>query len=441
MRQVINFFKKKFKITRIPPKIMAQMNLGSNGLSAPELDVLFNKMHPIKNWISDTDDYIKKNELDPEIFTAQWGEHTQKLVAHAILSKDKEVIDRLRFVWWFSGWPMNFYTNLKTFPIHDPTYIRYQKLKAITPERFRYTAPSILGEAGWREESGIVNHDVAILQERIQFLYFSGVMDYLDTQNNNMILELGSGYGGMSLAFHKSFPKSRHVLTDIPQSLIVAFSYLNIAHPNAVHIAVTANGIYKVGNTSQIMTPEEAFNTPGAFIYLPNYLFATYEKYLDPSLVFNAMSLHEMHTKTIEYYCTSVSKLLIKTNGIFCEVNTLPGLPNVAIDGRLQTTFKHCVEVDLPSLACRPRLWLNSLDTTNKISACKDRFEKIYPLKELFEFDSVVEFPFVKDSTMRKMILKQLGKYLGKTASILPPKGEPFMGNHLRYIVQRRKGI
>lgn len=430
-----------------------RMNLAPERLSAEEYNVLTPRLSLVKNWVADAETYILNQKLDPGIFSPLWGEDTMRLIAGALSAGNQSVIECIRLLWWFSGWPIVNYTDANTFPLFDPVYIRYQKLKAVTPSRFQYAAPPILGEAGWIEGNGIVNHDVAILQERMQFLYFAGVTDFLDKTKQGMILEIGSGYGGMSLAFHKSFPEYRNVLCDVPQCLAVAYCYLNAAVPDAHHYSITVDGIYHA-NTGKKVTAEEAFNTPGAFIYLPNYLMPAYESYLQPTMVYNAMSLHEMPVNTIQYYCTTIPKLLAKQSGVFCEFNTLVGVPNAAIDKRLADSYNHCLEVDYPNLACRPRIWTDSSTTFSDISSCYQASNKAYSLFDLFEFDCINESPVVSDADIKDLLLAKLGKnisplaFAGKSQHqiegysvqvfVVPPGDEPFMGNHLRYIVGRR---
>jgi len=431
-----------------------KVNLKPSAITDSELSVLTARLSFVKGWIKDAKEYIEQNNLDTDVFSPLWGDTTQPLIAEALFSANKELLEYLRLIWWFSGWPISIYTDKNTFPILDPVFIRYQKLKAVTPERFQYTAPAILGEAGWVETAGgIVNHDVAILQERMQFLYFSGVAKFLDRSKEGMIVELGSGYGGMSLAFHKSFPNYKNVLCDIPQSLAVAFCYLNVAQPNADHYAVTVNGIYHV-NSGASVSAEEAFSKSGAYIYLPNYLMPAYEAYLRVDMVFNAMSLHEMPPKTIEYYCRTIPKLLAKQSGVFCEFNTLVGIPNVNIDSRLANSFMHKLNIDYPSLACRLRVWTDAKETFDNISTYNQETVNNYPIDALFEFDCVLESPVVSDEKIKEMLLATLGKSVSHLPHvdlgypsvagysvpvfIIPPGNEPFMGNHLRHIVGRR---
>jgi hypothetical protein len=425
--------------SNLPQEILDQIDFGKNTLSDMEFHEITERLALVKNWVTATEDYIKEHNLERDAFSPEWGEHTQRMVADALFSGDRELTDRVRLLWWYTGWPTNIYTDARTYPVTDPVLQRYEKLKGYTPKQYQYAAPAIMGEAGWRDGSKIINHDVAIVQERIQFLHFSGVTEYLESIKNPMILELGTGYGGMSLAFQQCLPESRNILCDLPQTLAVAFAYLNAANPGADHYAVTTTGVYHV-NTRQLVTAEAAFNKPGAFVYVPNYLLPAHEQYLAPSMIFNAMSLHEMFPKAIKYYCELAAKLTAQTGGIFCEVNTLPGTPNVAIDDRLRENFNQCLEVDFPSLAGRPRIWSKNPATHERIAASYQQMLERLPLNDLFEFVNVFESPVIDDETLRKMIKDQLGKFMGVKASILPPPGEPFMGNHLRYIVQQRKG-
>jgi putative sugar O-methyltransferase len=415
-------------------------NFGLTQISDAAYDDLSIRLGPVRNWVNDTEAFIKEAGLDHDTFSPIWGEETLRLVAEGLLTKNRAIIERLRLIWWFTGWPTNHYSKRETFPILDPTYLRYQKLKTITPKRFQYAAPALFGEAGWVEDEGVVNHDVAIFQERLQFLYFSGVSDFLDKNENCMTLELGGGYGAMSYNFLKSFPAGRHVLCDIPQSLAVSFCYLNVTLPDANHFAVTTDGIYHINTPGKKVSVEEAFHTPGAFIYIPNYLLPMYEPFLQPSMIFNAMSLHEMHQKASDYYCKAAVRLLEKHQGVFCEFNTLTGGQNVLIDDKLRRNFKHCLEIDLPSLACRPRIWSTHHNTIAQISAVYNSMQAKFPLDNMFEFDSTVEFPFVEDAVIREMVKDQLGKYLGSAVRVLPVgDNEPFYGNHLRHIVSVRK--
>ncbi|HEY7611108.1 MAG TPA: putative sugar O-methyltransferase [Alphaproteobacteria bacterium] len=371
--------------------------------------------------------------------SADWGADVQIRVFEQIVAKKKELIERIRLIWWLSGWPIHRYTVLSSFPIFDPTYIRYQKMKCATPHRMRYAAPPILFEAGWREDGGVVNHDVAILQERMQFIYVSGVADHLEQFGRFMVLELGSGYGGMALAFTRAFPNCTYVLCDIPQVLAIAYAYLNVARPDAQHFVATTDGLRRADLPQVLANPVEVMKTPG-FMYIPNYTLPDYEDRLRPVFAFNAMSLHEMSGPAIDYYCRTVPKLLESQSGLFFEVNTLPGVPNAVIDGPLKNSFSHCLEIDLPSLAFRPRIWSQDKRVIAGLESKYARMQQNYSLRDLFDFDFVFEWPPFDDAEVVSMIRTLTDPYVG-ASSIPMSVSEPLMGNHLRHIVRRGKGI
>jgi hypothetical protein len=112
-----------------------------------------------------------------------------------------------------------------TFPIVDPIYARYLKLRPLTPASYRFVAPPISGEAGWILDGGVVNHDVAVVQERIQFLHFSGVLDWVieaQAAERRSVLEIGAGGGLFALAFNRCVPGCTYYICDVPETLAVA---------------------------------------------------------------------------------------------------------------------------------------------------------------------------------------------------------------------------
>jgi hypothetical protein len=243
----------------------------------------------------------------------------------------------------------------------------------------------------------------------------------------------------MALAFSGAYPQCTFALCDIPQVLIIAYVYLNVARPDASHFVATNDGLIRVDSLETVADPIEAFATPG-FVYIPNYLLPEYEHVLRPTLALNAMSLHEMKAPAIEYYCATLSRMLKEHSGVFVEYNTLPGVPNAAIDERLARHFKACFEINLPSLAFRPRVWCGDQRTVDELRQHHGYMKSQYALDELFGFDFYFEWPQFNDSKMKRMIRAQTDQFL-EVPSLPKSATGPLMGNHLRYIVRRGKGI
>ncbi len=388
----------------------------------------------IESWLSDADVFIEQNNLDRRIFAGGWGGDLFLRLYHQIVAPNRDLINKIRHMWWFSGWPILAYADRNTFPILDPTYIRYKKLKPFTPIRFRYVAPPVMGEVGWRENAGIVNHDVAITQERLQFLYFCGVTDYLDEFKKPLVLEMASGNGAMARAFCGAFEKATYILCDIPQTLPIAFCYLNVTNPDANHFIVTKDGVKQVSHPKRQIPFEKAIEQPG-FIYLPTYLLPKYEKLLDCHMVYNAMSLHEMGSDIISYYCKIVPQFIKNNHGIFFEVNTIPGVENAMIDPPLKNRFSlPSLDWKFESLGLYPRIWTQSEETLNQIKGAHKRKCASLPLKELFQFDFYYEYPVFNDKFVFKKVVESLGPGFGEGCN---PEREGFVGNHLRAHIRK----
>jgi hypothetical protein len=214
----------------------------------------------------------------------------------------------------------------------------------------------------------------------------------------------------------------------------MAYVYLNVALPAANHYAVTTEGLRSASGDPAV--PEDVFSRP-AFIYIPTYLLPEYAHLIRPQVAFNAMSLHEMPPAAIDYYCRALPRML--DQGVFFEVNTLPGVPNAAIDGRLASGFTNRLEINLPALGFRPRIWSWAPPTIQRLQRSFDTARESLLLDEMFDFDFVFEYPRFDERRVRIQIAKTIDRALGTRTT--PPDNELMTGNHLAYIVRRSKGI
>jgi hypothetical protein len=85
-------------------------------------------------------------------------------------------------------------------------------------------APNILGETGWWVPGSrwlnkpiLVNIDVIDYQERINLIALGGLVGRF-RKKKPRILEIGGGYGALSLALRRIMNPSQYVICDLPES-------------------------------------------------------------------------------------------------------------------------------------------------------------------------------------------------------------------------------
>jgi hypothetical protein len=168
--------------------------------------------------------------------------------------------------------------------------------------------PKILGERGKVAEfdpQGVINHDAYAYQERINLLYESGVLGWLQSQASGVtLLEVGGGFGALACGLLRCLKVPvRYVIVDLPESLLYAALYLEEALPHYVH----SFDLNEKGS---------------AIVYVPNYKFDEWlERNPAPvGLAINTLSLVEMSDMQMRYYAEKLSLAIGKT-GVFFEQN------------------------------------------------------------------------------------------------------------------------
>jgi hypothetical protein len=347
---------------------------------------------------------LEKFNLDKKLFRTTWGNDPQfyKPFNAKLCKADPEAIDRLRLIYFYSGWPIAPYHHRKTFPIIDPTFMRYLKGLTHTPKNLQFQAPNSCGEAGWRVNGGIVNHDVAIVQERLQFLHFTGAIQHLNSKDRPVCLEIGAGIGMFALALSQSCQSIDYFIVDVPSVLAQSFAYLSVNKPEWSHDFVTPDNI--VSTTHQ--------NASHRITYVPFYLLPKVLGEIQPNLALNFMSLHEMTDAQISYYSKNIAEMLRLRNGIFMEFNSYRGHNNPRTYSELGKYFQHFRRFEFPSLAMVPTLWTNHIDAIEKASEYFEKSEKKIDFEEMFSFDAEMEYPHVKNSDVQKLLDKDLGSFI-----------------------------
>lgn len=196
-------------------------------------------------------------------------------------------------------------------PIHELfKQIREENYEELSPEIFKvFTGTSEGKEEQWVSRTNqiikYIPSDMAIrlpgagsaanyaYQERINLLYESGIIDWLKSRQDPMIVEIGGGFGGLAFALLSVLKNhARYVIVDLPESLTCAAIYLCRHLPD-----------------SQIE-------------FVPNYRFDDWIDRLPDSvpLVINTLSLVEMNKAQMDFYASRIRRLIGGT-GVFFEQN------------------------------------------------------------------------------------------------------------------------
>lgn len=185
----------------------------------------------------------------------------------------------------------------------------FRRLTEGVPAARRVRPPRRFGEAGWLVDEVIVNHDTCAYQARASILHHTGLLDRLAARARDRVVtvvEIGGGYGALSLHLMSIIGNCRYVVIDLPESLLYSSIYLSVLAP---HLA-NANGI------------DGGFDSrnPG-FTFVPNYrLDALMAQIGSVDLFVNTLSMSEMSADQVNEYCGFIAAT-IADDGVFFEQN------------------------------------------------------------------------------------------------------------------------
>jgi hypothetical protein len=395
-------------VSRIDRLVNGQISLGSTPLSKRQVEQFAVRARFARLFVLEREKYLELPGVDQEIFGTHWGREYLDTVARLIGEGDSRMLNRLRLIYNFSGMPISMYRRRGTFPIHDPVYNRYRRLRAITPPHLRFAAPEICGEAGWKIDRGLCNVDVAVAQERLQFMYFSGALDWARRRAGTRplrVIEIGAGCGLMASAFVRAFPSAFYVICDVPEVLSIAFAYLSLAMPEHRHIAVLPSGVIDTTTGTTLALPD----INSGIVYIPNYMMHRHEAELRVDVAVNAMSLHEMRPAQIAYY----SSFFADAASIFFDINQHRGHNNRTNDRHLESVFRYMVQSDLTDLALSARIWTNDGAAFEYITERKSFYRSNIDLDAAFAIDSPYERPPFDHDVASRILNEDVGDLLG----------------------------
>jgi putative sugar O-methyltransferase len=322
------------KIRKIEGKVLLK---DLQPISAKEYELSAGVREQIGKIIEERSAYIKKGVCDGEIVNPDrnWKQADDNAAYNAfifVFSAPYDTINNLRFFApYFTGYqlmtfswtassepikkvPKNYDVFLDNILNKPDVFTRlFLKITSYMPDHLIAHAPKILGEIGWEVEGHPVNHDIYVYQERLNLLYESGIINYLqskiDRNQDINILEIGAGYGGLAYFLKVIFPKANIFLVDIPESLMFSSLYLSITRAKYKHL------IYDGADKTLIGSNKFDYN------FIPNYLFDDLLfSNLKVDLAINTLSFAEMSEAQVGHYAAGIKKML-GTEGLLFEQN------------------------------------------------------------------------------------------------------------------------
>lgn len=146
----------------------------------------------------------------------------------------------------------------------------------------------------------------------LRYAYYSSqIRRYtnLNSKNNNVFLDVGGGYGGLSRTLKYFYPKSTFVLVELPELTLLANYFLAQCFPNA-KICTSAN------LSKKEFIKREDLSKYDFVIINPLYLNKFEKDVIDISI--NTTSLGEMTNQMQKFYINQIERV---TNKYFYSVN------------------------------------------------------------------------------------------------------------------------
>ncbi|MCP5157908.1 MAG: putative sugar O-methyltransferase [Gammaproteobacteria bacterium] len=288
-------------------------------VSSAEFALAINICKQIANIVSSREETVKKRMLNLEIALPQnrWAKHSisgndiHDIYQLVSLAK-YEIINRLRlYCRPFTGYFLRQELNAENLASTRVWLDNFLKITKSIPGHMIARFPPVLGEIGWNVSGNPVNHDVYVIQERLNCLYESGIIDYLLKKSYKIrILEVGSGYGGLARCLKEIFPASVIYLCDIPESLLFSALYLGITMSDSDQF------IYDGTGASILQNPPD-----NQLFFIPNFLFGNLKDCgLGFDLVVNTLSFSEISEKQLSCYAEGISQMLGE-DGVLFEQN------------------------------------------------------------------------------------------------------------------------
>lgn len=130
------------------------------------------------------------------------------------------------------------------------------------------------------------------------------LMRTVSRKDDFYILNIGDGYGFLSILLKEIFPKAKIVLVDLGKTLLFQVEFCNRAHPSKMHAA-----LFSEKNSEDMDNAD--------FIYCPAENLSLLDS-LKFDLVINSDSMAEMNCATIRHYFDFIRRHTKEENNFYC---------------------------------------------------------------------------------------------------------------------------
>ena len=150
----------------------------------------------------------------------------------------------------------------------------------------------------------ILNYrDVYLTQRSLRFAYYLNTLENnlskLFEKKNNLILDIGGGFGGFLRSMYNYFPKNTYMICDLPETLLLAEYFLKSCFSDKKFLHVHDLNFFNSKEKSFFLEYDFIFFTPDIFYNLE-------KKIID--LTMNITSLCEMTKTAQQMYISSIER-------------------------------------------------------------------------------------------------------------------------------------
>jgi len=133
-----------------------------------------------------------------------------------------------------------------------------------------------------------------ITDASIRYWYYSSLLNkFLD--DVKVVMEVGSGYGGLSQKNISKLNVERYYLVDLPENMVLAY-YYHLQSGNRVCVVINDNDLDKIENHNVVIVAP--------------WMLDKLTQHVD--LLVNTMSFQHMTRENIDYYFSFITKLNVK---------------------------------------------------------------------------------------------------------------------------------
>ena len=157
----------------------------------------------------------------------------------------------------------------------------------------------------------IVSQDILRFQQVVSTLYRYGIISSIANvgMQRKLVLDIGSGYGGLAYHLSNILGNVTCILVDLPETLLFAASYLSLLNPHK------RTYVYSPSDFAESVRPDVI--TSFDFVLVPNYKLDEL-RHLRFDIEVNVASLQEMRTDQVNRYLDFIAQTC---RGVFYSLN------------------------------------------------------------------------------------------------------------------------